>query len=211
MGKRSYGVGGDIIKLSNKNQEILRQIISNIDNEGMVIDLLTKVLNLDIREIKECELEQLNSMSEYGFSLVKVKLSLYGDKTLEVYLNYSSPEFIKQNIFCFWCMIYEKESKKKNQTEGEEITPYITIRKVQIHQIAKEKYKDSILLEIENNTSNILKNGAEIHLVEFENYIKQCKSKYNELEAWESYIEKGSEDILLVGMLPDEPTRVKSM
>lgn len=209
MGKRNYGVGGGIIKLSNQNQEILRQIISNIENEGMVIDLLTKVLNLDIREIKECELEQLNSMSEYGFSLVKIELLLYDDKSIEVYLNYSSPEFIKQNIFCFWCMIYEKESKKENKNIENKKSPYITIRKVQIHEIAKEKYKDSILLEIENNTSNILKHGAEIHLVEFENYIKQCKSKYNELEAWESYIEKGSEDILLVGMLPDEPTRVK--
>ena len=211
MGKRSYGVGGGKIKLSNQNQEILRQIISNIENEAMIIDLLTKVLNLDIREVKECELEQLNSMAEYGFSIVRIELLLYGNKTIEVYLNYSSPEFIKQNIFCFWCMIYEKESKKENENNEKKKSPYITIRKVQIHQIAKEKYKDSILLEIENNTSNILKYGAEIHLVEFENYIKQCKSKYNELEAWESYIEKGSEDILLVGMLPDEFLRINSI
>ena len=93
MGKRNYNK-----QRKNQNQEILRQIISNIENEGMVIDLLTKVLNLDIREIKECELEQLNSMSEYGFSLVKIELLLYDDKSIEVYLNYSSPEFIKQNI-----------------------------------------------------------------------------------------------------------------
>ena len=75
------------------------------------------------------------------------------------------------------------------------------INKVLISEVGMERYKNSVFLEIKDNDTDILKHGTEIHFIDFVKYIEKNKGEINNLDKWFKYLEKESEEILMVGIV----------
>lgn len=183
-----------ITLISKSNHNTLKKIIKDKNNKQIVLDLLTIVLNLNINQIHTCQIKKFEDISEYEFSLIKTKVSSEDGNIFDVYFRTLDKEKIKENIFCYWCLLYENERKKSNKKLN------TIISKVSITEIGRERYKNSILLEIPDNNTKILQYGSELHFIDFIKYIEKNKDKNNKLQKWLKYLDPNSEDILLIGM-----------
>lgn len=76
----------------------------------------------------------------------------------------------------------------------------MVLNKVLISENMKEKYQQSIFLEIENNQTSILNTGTEVHFIDIIKYIEKNKETKDKLSKWVEYFEKESEDVLLIGI-----------
>jgi len=170
----------------------LKKLIESEDNIEFK-EILNKVLDLGIKEIKYDENIQLSNISEYEFELVKIKAILDTNEEVEVYLKMIKNTRIKESIFCYWCTIYEEELMKAKELEDIDIF----INKVSISELEKTKFQQRIFLTIEDNKTKLLETGTEVNFIEIIDYIKEQKEKYEKLY---EYFDKNSDDVLLVGI-----------
>ena len=117
-----------------------------------MLEILNKVLHLNIEEIIYDKNIQLSNISEYEFELIKIKAILSTNEKIEMYLRMIKKGRVKESIFCYWCSIYEEELQKAKENENMEMF----LNKVLISELNKKKYQQSIFLEIENNKTQIL-------------------------------------------------------
>ena len=110
-----------------------------------------------------------------------------------MYLKIIKNNKIKESIFCYWCTIYEEELFKSNEIES-------VINKVLITELDKTKYKETIFLAIENNTTQILETGTEVNFLEVSNYIEEMKNEKNQFEKLDKYFEDCNDYVLMIGM-----------
>lgn len=165
----------------------------NSDDKDIFKNVLNQVVNLKIKEIEYDKNLQLSNASEYEFELVKGKIILEDDKEVEMYLKIIKNNKIKESIFCYWCTIYEEELFKSNEIES-------VINKVLITELDKTKYKETIFLAIENNTTQILETGTEVNFLEVSNYIEEMKNEKNQFEKLDKYFEDCNDYVLMIGM-----------
>jgi hypothetical protein len=76
----------------------------------------------------------------------------------------------------------------------------IFINKVLISELEKTKYQQRIFLTIENNRTQILETGTEVNFIEIIDYINEHKNEQNGYEKLYEYLDKESDDVLLVGI-----------
>lgn len=177
----------------NEKVNMLKQLAQNVE-KNILKDLLSNVLKLEIEDIQYEKNVQLSYISEYEFDLVKVIIKLKKQKEeIEMYLKMVKSSKIKESIFCYWCSIYEEEMLKIQLREN-------MLNKVLISELTKEKYQQSIFLEIENNKMPILETGTEVIFLEIEKYIEEYKNSKNEYEKLYKYFKKGSDEVLLIGI-----------
>lgn len=74
------------------------------------------------------------------------------------------------------------------------------INKVLITELDKTKYKETIFLAIENNTTQILETGTEVNFLEVSNYIEEMKNEKNQFEKLDKYFEDCNDYVLMIGM-----------
>lgn len=165
----------------------------NSEDKNIFKNVLNQVINLKIKEIEYDKNLQLSNASEYEFELVKGKIILEDDKEVEMYLKIIKNNKIKESIFCYWCTIYEEELFKSNEIES-------VINKVLITELDKTKYKETIFLAIENNTTQILETGTEVNFLEVSNYIEEMKNEKNQFEKLDKYFEDCNDYVLMIGM-----------
>ncbi len=165
----------------------------NSEDKNIFKNVLNQVVNLKIKEIEYDKNLQLSNASEYEFELVKGKIILEDDKEVEMYLKIIKNNKIKESIFCYWCTIYEEELFKSNEIES-------VINKVLITELDKTKYKETIFLAIENNTTQILETGTEVNFLEVSNYIEEMKNEKNQFEKLDKYFEDCNDYVLMIGM-----------
>lgn len=165
----------------------------NSEDKNIFKNVLNQVVNLKIKEIEYDKNLQLSNASEYQFELVKGKIILEDDKEVEMYLKIIKNNKIKESIFCYWCTIYEEELFKSNEIES-------VINKVLITELDKTKYKETIFLAIENNTTQILETGTEVNFLEVSNYIEEMKNEKNQFEKLDKYFEDCNDYVLMIGM-----------
>ena len=165
----------------------------NSEDKNIFKNVLNQVVNLKIKEIEYDKNLQLSNASEYEFELVKGKIILEDDKEVEMYLKIIKNNKIKESIFCYWCTIYEEELFKSNEIES-------VINKVLITELDKTKYKETIFLAIENNTTQILETGTEVNFLEVSNYIEERKNQKNQFEKLDKYFEDCNDYVLMIGM-----------
>lgn len=189
--------GGKSIKLSSKNSNALLKLLKNEKYKNVLINLLSNILNLNIINYKNISIEKFEDISEYEFSLIKIRAELINNTYADIHLKMINREKVKENIFCYWSLIYQNEIENKYKKGKEK--PIVS--KVTITDIGKERYKSSILLELQDNTKKILEYGAEMHFVDIEEYInKTQKNKYKFGEV-EKIILNKDEDLLVVGLI----------
>lgn len=176
----------------NEKVNLLEQLLKD-EEKDILKNLLSNVLDFEIKNIKYEKNIQLADISEYEFELVKATITLKTDEQIEMYLRMVKNSKIKESIFCYWCSIYEEEMAKFKIKEN-------IINKVLITELTKEKYQQSIFLEIENNQMPILETGTEVIFLEIDKYIKEYKNSKNQYEKLYKYFQKDSEDVLLIGI-----------
>lgn len=167
-------------------------------NRKMIVDLLAMVLDLNVTAIERYKWEKLQSLKEYQFSLMCLKVRLVNGERIDVYLKMINRSQIKETIFCYWCLLYELEKKKRKKRIYEPIQN--TVDRVYISEISKERFKNSVFLSMKKNKEGIMKYGAEAHLIDFIKYIENQQRKENGLRKWLNYLGKQKEDILFIGM-----------
>lgn len=181
-----------MIIIENNKVEELKNIIEKSDSQ--LVELLRKILHLQIEKIKVEKKLQLKNITEYEFEVIKTKIKLEDGKEFEMYLKPIKNSRIKESIFCYWCLIYEEELlDKKINTEGE-----MALNKVLISELTKKKYYQSVFLEIENNKGNILETGTEVNFIDILKYIKEQKNE--ECKELENYFEELGDYVLLAGI-----------
>ena len=177
----------------NEKVNLLKQLLQDEEKE-ILKNLLSNVLNFEIKNIQYEKNIQLSDISEYEFELVKATITLETDEQIEVYLRIVKNSKIKESIFCYWCSIYEEEMLKLQIKEN-------IINKVLISELTKTKYKQSIFLEIENNKMPILETGTEVIFLEIDKYINEYKNDINRYQELNKYFkENEEEDVLLIGI-----------
>lgn len=186
-----------MIKISNENLNTLKDIIIDKKNKPMITDLVTKVIGLEIKDIEFDSIKKFENISEYQFSIIKTKCDIELENKVDIYFKVIKKDKIKESIFCYWCLLYEQALREKQ----DELTLSTIINKVVISEIGMERYKNSVFLEIKDNKLDILKNGTEIHFIDFIKYIEKHKDEENHLEEWLKYIDKDNEDILMIGVV----------
>ena len=184
--------GGIIIENSVSK---LKNLIESENNDKLK-KILNDVLDLRLKEIKYDKKIQLSNISEYEFELIKVKAILETDEEVEMYLKMIKNTRIKESIFCYWCSIYEEELMKAKELENVDIF----INKVLISELDKTKYQQRIFLSIEDNKTSILETGTEVNFIEIIDYIKEKQNEKNSYEKLYEYLDKQSDDVLLVGI-----------
>ena len=166
----------------------------------MIIDLVTKVLELNVNDVQFDSIKKFTNISEYKFSMVKAKCDLCLEEKIDIYFKFVKKDKIKETIFCYWCLLYE-EALKQNKQEHAMAS---IINKVIISEIGIERYKNSVFLEIKDNNEHILEHGTEIHFMDFIKYIQKNKSSENQLGQWLKYIEPNNDDIFMIGIVLNE-------
>lgn len=187
--------GGIFIESKNTKIELIRKLI-NSDDKEILKQILINTLKLDIKQIQYEKNIKMKDISEYEFELVKTKATITEDEDIYIYLKLIKKSRIKESIFCYWCSIYEEELAKARENEITETT----LNKVVISELNKKKYQQSIFLEIENNKTSILETGTEINFLEIVDYINQYKTENNKYQKLFEYIDKNSDDVLLIGI-----------
>lgn len=169
------------------------------EEKEILKEILNKVLNLNIKEIKYNKNLQLDNMSEYEFELIKLKAILETEEEVEMYLKMIKNTRVKESIFCYWCSIYEEELIRAEENE-KGVEEEIIINKVLISDLEKTRYQKRVFLTIENNKTQILQTGTEVNFIEIVDYINEQKNENNKYENLYKYIDKETKDVLLVGI-----------
>lgn len=192
-----------LIKLSYENSNMLKDIFRYKKNLPMISDLVSNILNIKIKDIEFKEIIEFKTISEYKFSVVKTSCDIGMKDKVDVYLKIIKNNKIKESLFCYWCLLYEEKVKKsKNMTSIQ--------NKVTISEVGMEKFKNSIFLKIENNTSKVLENGVKVYFVDFLKYINNYKGDNNSLGKWNKYIDKDSNDVLMIGVILNKDMKIKN-
>lgn len=183
-------------KVSSQNSNMLIKFVKNNRNKKIIINLLSDILNLNINDFYGTTIEKFEDISEYKFSLIKLHVILSNKDNLDIHLRIIDREKIKENIFCYWSLVYEKELEKKPKIKKK----MPLVNKVTISDIGKERYKSSVLLEIPDNPYHILEYGVEVHFVDIIEYISRTQEKYNRFNEIEQFMDDKNENLLLVGL-----------
>ena len=184
-----------MLRISSKNPNEFIKILNL--NKKIFMELLSNILNLEIKGFKEITIEKFEDISEYEFSLIKVNVLLLNNIKTDIHLKIVNRNKVKENIFCYWSLIYEKELKKKKKKYKK--MPLVS--KVTITDIGKERYKSSVLLEVQENREHILEYGAEIHFVDILKYFNNTELNFNKFTFLKKFFNINSTDLLLVGII----------
>ena len=189
--------GGENIKLSSQNSNMLFKLLNDKKYKSTIINLLSDILSLNIKNYEKISIERFEDISEYEFSLIKIRAELVNKTYTDIHLKMINREKVKENIFCYWSLIYQNELDKKYKKEKSK--PIVS--KVTITDIGKERYKSSILLELQDNPINVLEYGAEMHFVDVIEYINKTQKKHYKFGEIENFISDKDENLLLVGLI----------
>lgn len=178
-----------LIKNSKDISNISFNILESDYIQKLLKFLLSELIKLNVNNIKLSGVKKLNNISEYEFSLIKAKLELEKNYKTDIYFQFIDKHKIKESIFCYWSLIYDEECKK-HHIEGE--------NKAIITELEISKYKSSVLLELDNDNTEILKYGTVLYFIDFINYLEKNKDSTSKNIIKD--LEKFNKTTLLIGI-----------
>ena len=155
------------------------------NSKKQIIQLLQDVFKHSIVDIKFEDIKNFDTITEYDFSVTKIKVFYKDGIKEEIYLKMIKGGKIKETIFCYWSLLYEeflKSEKRKNNDIA---------KKAIITQVTSDKSSSCIVLTLNAE----LNYCAEINLIELNEF---CK-KYSFYEGWVKSLGVKDEDILFIG------------
>ena len=171
------------MKIEDSSQ-MLKKFLSNKKES---INILKDILKLPIADIEFVGIEHFDTIVEYEFSLLKVKIRYNSNVEKDLYLKVIKAGKIKESIFCFWSLLYEESDRNNSKNDVNFLDKTI------ITQTSTEEYSSKIVLTLNKE----LNYSAEINLVELKNY---AIGKFNK-ERLVNNLAINSEDILFIGII----------
>ncbi|MBQ9659518.1 MAG: hypothetical protein IJV31_12330 [Clostridia bacterium] len=169
------------------------------ENKEDFIKLLNKITKVKIQEVESYNVIGMKDLSDYNFSMSEIKAVTINKQKAKIFIKKIKRNRIKESIFCYWTVLYEEYLKDKQYEEMKKI-----INKVSIGELERdEEFKKSVLLNIENNTTDFLKKGTTVHLVDIKGYIKKYFDKKEDIHNIEKNVDISDEEILLIGIVLD--------
>ena len=172
----------------------------------MTIDLLKDLTQLDIQHIEFEDLKNMDVSSGYDFTIIKLKaiigngkedLNVSVENKKEIYIKTIRKDRIKESIFCYWSLLYDEKFKDFEESDFTSV-----INKVKITEIENQDYKHTILLEINDNKWEVLKDGSTIQLVKFFKFLNSNAIKKSELtNEWKKFVDEENQDVLFIGVI----------
>lgn len=176
--------------INNNKYNVFKKMLENLkNNKQNMQELLKKIMNKPIKDIKFLGTENFESIMEYKFSLYKIIL-IYEDSSKEqIYIRTIKAGKIKESIFCYWSLIYEEYCKKSKEKSNNNMH-----KKTIISQNTINESDINIILKDEST----LDYSAEVNLVELCNFAEKNIKNLN-IERWLKDLEIEDDDILFIG------------
>ncbi len=165
--------------------------LKDVINQKLLEKILRKFIKLKINHIKFKGIKSFGNISEYEFSLSEITAKTEDDSDIDIYLRIIEKDKIKESIFCYWSLLYDEESKNSCEKTENNVT---------ITQLEMDKYKTCILLELEDENSQILKYGTIIYFIDFPKYLKDNKEDAYEYKRLTNFLKSNNQEILLIGI-----------
>lgn len=179
---------------------MLEDIFKNGEKNQLTKELFSQILKLQIKELKFEKIIEMNDISDYEFGMSRLNATIEKEGQIgetKVYAKIIRSDRIKESIFCYWTLIYEEEFKEKMDIQMSSITKKVAIEELK----TEEEHKKSVMLNIKNNDSGILKYGTEMHFLEIEDYIKTYSDKTNNFNKLNEYLKLKEKEILLLSIV----------
>lgn len=169
-----------------ENKELFNEMFEELkESKQILIELLKKILKLQIKDIEFEGIQRFDTITEYEFSLFKINIIYSNQEKKDIYLKMIKGGKIKESIFCYWSLLYE-EYLKENKDNAENV-----VQKSIITQTTNNETNSSLILTLNQK----LNYCAEINLVELRNFVNNEK----EYERWLDKLEIKDDDILFIG------------
>lgn len=146
------------------------------------INILSKLLNLNIKNINFENSIKLQSIIEYEFWMHKATITLTNEKKITVFFKLIEKNKIKESIYCYWNLLLEQQEKKHNN----EIHT-----KASIVELQKGNFNNTILLQLDINDTK--RKTTQIQLIDISKYLMYNFDEVNYIE------EKINDKILFIG------------
>lgn len=164
---------------------MLECMFKNANNKEEIIALIKCLLNEDIKDFQYMGPLKFNSIMEYGFSLIKIRIVLESGKKKELYIKMIKGGKVKESIFCYWSLLHELNMDRVFPKK-------VTISEKQI----EENNKDVIL-----NFNHEFDYSTEIKLIKLKDFIIEKSVKNPNLKKLLNYLENNDKDILFLGII----------
>lgn len=164
---------------------MLECMFKNVDNREEIITLIKCLLNEKIKDFKYIGPLKFNSIMEYEFSLIKIRIILENDKQKELYIKMIKGGKVKESIFCYWSLLHELNIDKAFPKK-------VTISEKRI----EENNKDVIL-----NFNHEFDYSTEIKLIKLKDFIIEKSVTDPILKKLLNYLENNDKDILFLGII----------
>ena len=93
-------------------------MIQNNDDKELIIHLLNKTMNIEIKELIFKKIEKFKGIEEYDFYLINLTGITKEGKEQEIFIKNIKKGKIKESLFCICDLAYEKYfDYKKNSKE----------------------------------------------------------------------------------------------
>ncbi len=179
---------------------MLENVLQKGENNKLAKELFSKILKLDVKELKFEKIINIDDVSDYKFGMAKLNATIEKDGNIgdtKVYTKVIRYDRIKEAIFCYWTLIYEEEFKNKSNVEMSNITKKVSIEELKL----EEDHKKSVFLNIQNNNSEILQYGTELHFLDLQDYIREYSNDTNNLNKFNECFKLNNEEILLTSVI----------
>lgn len=180
--------------ISAKLDIIFKKIFSQEENEDMLHDFISSLLDIpynDIQKITVCNPEILPETADGKFSRMDLRL-LVDNKVVNVEMQVSSKPDFNDRVLYYWSKIYSGELKS-GEDYGE-LKQTISINIVNFNISNKNDYHSHYML-MEKDTGEIFSDKLSIHFFELKKINKQI-NKNDRKELWLQLINAESEEEL---------------
>ena len=167
---------------------IIESMLKNIDKRAEVILLLEELLNLKFNDYKFNSIEKLNSVIEYNFSLVQVRVTLQTGEQKQIFIKLIQGGMIKESIFCYSSLLYEKYTNCNR---------YNLPQKVTIKEKVIQKNRKNIVLTIDKEQNYC----TEIYLIEIKKFLEMKTKENSNYKDLMEYFKSNDKDILFLGII----------
>lgn len=120
--------------------------------------------------------------------MYKATMKLNNGKELDAFFKFIEKDKIKESIYCYWNIFIEELNKKEKRQQ------IIANLKVSISEEKKDKYKNTLFLEIESNQNGLEKYKTKIFLIDVSKYLEE------NAKIIEDNFQKYKEKLLFIGL-----------
>ena len=160
----------------------------------MIEGFLSRIIQIDLKDIIFTGIEKFKTIVEYDFYLVHFIGITTKNLKQQIFIKSIKKGKIKESLFCICDLFYEKYLSQNNYLEKNFKKPKkITI----LENKENSEQENKVLVNLFEENLNQEKISIEIYFIEISKLMEQYKNKW---KGWKKYIDLNQNDILVVGI-----------